>query len=415
VRVCWLSPLIALALLTTLVPAQQRAAPNPVQFAPPILYHNPIPYASAIASGALTGNGIPDLIVVGPDDGLAEVRLGKGDGTFGHWIYSVTGNPPNLVTVGKFDGKNLDAVVNDTEQGGGVVLLGDGRGDFPSATYLDTGGNFVAGFAVGDFNGDGKQDIAALVDIPGQNSDSSVVYLYLGNGDGTFQSAKELPVSPLGPVAILAGDLNGDGNLDLVVLTTYLHDHVGRVSVLLGNGKGGFGRPIFFPLRRLYPKYPVAMALGRFSGDNKLDLALAYADGDSNSASFVRILLGNGDGTFSEGTRAAAGTNPISVATADFNGDGIPDLVVANSPCYKACDYPSSISVLLGNGDGTFQPPVKFPVRGQTSSQLTVADFNGDGKPDVATVNGNSQNVSVLLNTTRFTPRKAKPANAQEH
>ena len=223
------------------------------------------------------------------------------------------------------------------------------------------------GFAVGDFNGDGKQDIAALVDIPGQNSDSSAVYLYLGNGDGTFQSPRTLPVSPLGPVAILAGDFNGDGKLDLAVLTAYLHNHVGRVSVLLGDGKGGFGHTRIFHLHGLYPKYPVAMTLGDFNGDKKLDLALAYARADSNLSSLALILRGNGDGAFSKGAHAPAGANPVSVATADFSGDGIPDLVVTNSPCYKACDFQSSISVLVGNGDGTFQPPARFRVHGQTA------------------------------------------------
>ena len=141
--------------------------------------------------------------------------------------------------------------------------------------------------------------------------------MFLGNGDGTFQSPRQLPVSPLGLVAVLVGDFNGDGNLDLAVLSTYLHDHVGRVSVLLGDGKGGFHRPIVFPLHGLFPKYPVAMASGDFRGDKKLDLALAYADEDTNSSSIVQILLGNGDGTFSEGARALAGTDPAAVATAD--------------------------------------------------------------------------------------------------
>jgi len=157
------------------------------------------------------------------------------------------------------------------------------------------------------------------------------------------------------------------------------------------------------------------MALGDLNGDKKLDLALAYADYDSNKSSFVRILLGRGDGTFSEGVSAPAGTNPLYVAIADFNGDGIPDLVVANAPCATGCDGHSSISVLLGNGNGTFQAPARFPVHGEDALQLAVADFNGDGKPDVATVNADSQNVSVLLNTTQFPARKATPAHRLKH
>ena len=316
------------------------------------------------------------------------------------------------MVVGKFEGKNLDAVVNDI--GDAWVLLGGGKGGFPRATWLNAGGNFVFGFAVGDFNGDGKQDVAALVDIPGQNSDSSAVYLFLGNGDGTFQLPRQLPVSPLGPVAILAGDFNGDGKLDLAVLTTYLHKHVGRVSVLLGDGKGDFGHPIMFRLFGLY-NYP-SMVSGDFNRDKRLDLAIATSNSDPNKNSSIRILLGNGDGTFGEGVRARAGLpNPLSIASADFNGDGIPDLVMANSACHAKSGNFNCISVLVGNGDGTFQPPAKFRAHGQTSLQFTVADFNGDGKPDVATVNVNSQNVSVLLNTTQFPARKAKPARSQRH
>jgi len=292
------------------------------------------------------------------------------------------------------------------------VLLGGGGGGFPRDGWLDAGGNFVVGFAVGDFNHDSKEDIAALVDIPGQNSDSSVVYLFLGNGDGTFQSPKQLSVSPLGPVAILAGDFNGDGKLDLAVLSSFLHDHVGRVSILLGDGKGGFGHPISFPLLGLIPKYPVAMTLADFDGDETLDIALAYANSDATGTSFVQILLGNGDGTFRRGVRAQAGLDPQAIATADFNGDGIPDLAVPDTTHQLTSSY---LSILVGKGDGTFQPPAKFRVHGVGASGVTVADFNGDGKPDVATVNVNSQNVSVLLNTTPFPAPKGRRARAQGH
>jgi hypothetical protein len=414
VRSSWPSSAVVVVVALSLVPApsfaQQRATPNPVQFAPPIVYGNPIPYATGIASGDLTGNGISDLIVVGPDDGLAEVRLGRADGTFKHWVYSSAGQFPSVVTVGKFDGKNLDAVINDGADA--WVLLGGGGGGFPRATWLDAGGNFVVGFAVGDFNGDGKQDIAALVDIPGQNySNSSEVYLYLGNGDGTFQSARVLSAGNQVPTAILAGDFNGDGKLDLAVLCTHQSDFAGQVVVLLGDGSGGFGAPIHFWFRNNPPYLLHAMTLGDFNHDNKLDLAVAYRNWDSGSG-FVRILLGNGDGTFRRGVLARSGKGDTSIASADFNGDGIPDLVVSDIYCPTKDGHFHCISVLLGNGDGTFQPPANFR-EGSGAGQLTVADFNGDGKPDVAAVNIYS--VSVLLNTTQFSTRRAKPARGQRH
>jgi hypothetical protein len=390
--------------------AQERTTPPPVQFAPPITYGYPGSYPQVIASGEFTSDGIQDLIV-GAYYGDIGLKLGRGDGTFRRWINA---NSPSgsasALAVGKFDGKNLDIVVNDYDDA--WVLLGGGGGGFPHYTFLDAGDNFVAGFAVGDFNGDGMQDIAALVDIPGQNSDSSEIYLFLGNGDGTFQSPRQFPASGLGPVAILAGDFNGDGKLDLAVLSSFLHDGIGRVSVLLGSGTGGFGHPIAFPLHGLsFSADPLAMSMGDFDGDHELDLALAYVNIGASPAS-IRILLGNGDGTFRKGTRIRMGQFSASIATADFNGDGTPDLVVPGIHCPIEGHHPNCISVLLGNGDGTFQLPVGFR-EGTGAAQLTVADFNGDGKPDVACVNGAT--VSVLLNTTPFPAAKGKRVRGQRH
>lgn len=175
--------------------------------------------------------------------------------------------------------------------------------------------------------------------------------------------------------------------------------------MLLGNGKGGFGHPLVYPLHGLSLSVdPLAMSLGDFDGDNKLDLALAYVNIGAAPAS-VRILLGNGDGTFRNGARIHMEQFNASVVTADFNGDGIPDLVVPGIHCPIDGHYPNCISVLLGKGDGTFWPPASFR-EGTGAGQITVADFNGDGKPDVAGVNGAT--VSILLNTTPFPARKAK-------
>jgi len=389
-------------------------APGRIQFAPAKVIRYPATYPQAITSGDFNNDGTPDL-VAGDQFGGVYIALGRGDGTFGRWSYCApAAQYTSALSVGKFHGKrNLDFVTNGISDA--WVMLGNGRGQFPRATFLDADQNFVAAFAVGDFNGDGKPDIAALVDLTDNNA--TAIYLYLGNGDGTFQPARQFRVSEFAPVAMVAGDFNGDGNLDLAVLSTYVHEGVAHLSVLLGNGRGGFGAPIRSRLNEKIDSgsYVPVLAAADFNGDNKLDIAVAEPNGDSNKNGFVRVLLGNGDGTFRNGVRAPAGPNPVSIGAADLSGNGILDLVVSNlrgGPPEPRGD----ISVLPGNGDGSFRPPLRFPVRDYDPVQLTIADFNGDGKPDVATVNGiTTGSVGILLNTTPFRARKASRARRPQH
>ena len=126
------------------------------------------------------------------------------------------------------------------------------------------------------------------------------------------------------------------------------------------------------------------MAVGDFNGDGKADLAVANYGSDN-----VSVLLGNGNGTFQAAVNYAAGTSPHSVAVGDFNGDGKADLAVAN---YGS----NNVSVLLGNGNGTFQAAVNYAA-GTSPCSVAVGDFNGDGKADLAVANYGSNNVSVLL------------------
>ena len=389
--------LIAVSLLSARVAAQQPGSTSKVTFARAITFSSGFSFPSGIASGDFNNDGIPDLAIGTISNTAIGVALGQGNGRFGSWLYSITGNPPSVVTVGKFDGKNLDAAVNDIYQLNPLVLFGAGDGYFSGGVRLSSDGNYVAGFAVGDFDGDHKDDLAANVQLSPSGCE---VYLYLSNGDGTFQAPRRFRAGSGGQFsAIVAGDFNGDGKLDLAVLCVDLHNHVGSIAVLLGDGKGRFGHPLFYRFRNLYnDSFPLALAVGDFNRDKNLDLAVVFS-GTTNKGSYVRVLLGNGDGTFLKGARAPAGRNAVDIAAADFNGDGKLDLVVSS---LSVDTSPDSISVLLGNGDGTFQRPARFLVRGIQPLHLTVADFNGDGKPDVATVNMASDSVSVLLNTTPF-------------
>jgi protocatechuate 3,4-dioxygenase beta subunit len=223
----------------------------------------------------------------------------------------------------------------------------------------------------GDFNGDGKLDLAVA------NEMSNTVSILLGNGDGTFQTAVNYDVGSY-PRSVTAGDFNGDGKLDLAVANYFSSN----VSILLGNDDGTFQTAVNYSAGT----NPSSVTTGDFNGDGKLDLAVANSGGNT-----VSILLGNGDGTFQTAMNYGVGTNPFSVTTGDFNGDGKLDLAVANSGG-------NTVSILLGNGDGTFQTAVSYGV-GSYPYIVTTGDFNGDGKLDLAVTNGSSNNVSILLNT----------------
>src|SRR6266705_4080724 len=249
----------------------------------------------------------------------------------------------------------------------------------PQTEYVAATKNGPSGIAVGDFNGDGKPDLAVV------NFGDWNVYLLLGNGDGTFQPAKSVFFSPGFPWYIAEGDFNGDGKLDLAV-SNY---GANSVSVLLGNGDGTFKAPQTFPVG----VHPALVAVGDFNGDGKPDLAVSSV-GDNT----VSVFLGNGDGTFLPALISAVGANPWYFAVGDFNGDGILDLAVSDYGCSLDCNTSPSntVTVLLGNGDGTFRPAPSLTV-GNGPAGVTVGDFNGDGKLDLAVANVNENTLSVLL------------------
>jgi hypothetical protein len=228
---------------------------------------------------------------------------------------------------------------------------------------------------VADFNGDGKLDIAVA------ESNTSVfpnsVDVLLGNGDGTFQPYVSNPVGDY-PYGVAVGDFNGDGKLDLAVVNVCGSDSTcasdGTVSILLGNGDGTFQPQTTYSLG--IPGSHISVA--DFNGDGKLDLAITECGGSTcGSNGSISILLGNGDGTFQPRVDYTAKHRPAGIAVGDFNRDGIIDVAVANSNS-------DSISVFIGKGDGTFKGQVTYAVQG-TIVDLITADFNGDGKLDLVT------------------------------
>jgi len=371
-------------------------------------------YTGSVAVGDFNGDGIPDLVVPNyyNDGNIITVYLGNGDGTFTAAAQGpiVENTAPYVVAVGDFNGDgNLDVAVANY-QGTVTVLLGDGMGNFTPAATSPAIDELPVSIAVGDFNGDGILDlaVASLCGDPNCQTLSGSVTILLGDGTGNFTEAAESPIT-LGnlPGGIVAGDFNGDGNLDLAVVNEYSNDLAvankfsNSVSILLGNGNGTFTAASSIPVGG----YPTGIAADDFNGDGILDLAVTNqcaSSSDCDTVGRVTILLGNGDGTFTATTASPqTGQTPLSVAAGDFNGDGVPDLAVANE---SGCGG-GTATILLGNGDGTFTPTATSPAAGFCPYFVALGDFNGDGLPDLVVANNGdvvtTGSATVLLDASQ--------------
>jgi hypothetical protein len=298
------------------------------------------------------------------------------------------------------------------------VLLGKGDGTFHAAVSYGSGGSLADSVAVADVNGDGKPDLVvmnqALCGPP--PCGHGQVGVLLGNGDGTFQAVRIYDSGAYWGYAVAVADVDGDGKPDLVVVngsTTVCETcGVSTFGILLGNGDGTF-KPV--ATYDLFPDdgSPMSVAVADVNGDGKPDVMVASqcAPGSCSSNSSVSVLLGKGDGTFqSPAIYDSGGVGTTAVAAADVNEDGKPDLVVAsNNPfsylyCGSMCER-GQAAVLLGNGDGTFRGPVTYASGAYFSDGVAVADVNGDGKPDLVVVNLCA--VSKNCNGAGFTNRGA--------
>jgi len=239
---------------------------------------------------------------------------------------------------------------NQDNQPYAQVFFGDGKGNFPTqGPALDLSSNF---YAAGDFNGDGKADLASL--------DGSTFEILIGKGDGTFAPPVTYAVGA-NPVFVLQRDLNGDGKKDIIVVNQDSDD----VSVLLGKGDGTFLPQKTFAAGTA----PVAAITGDFNGDKKIDIAVASSAG-------VSVLLGNGDGTFQPEKTYPATGSVTEIVEAPLRQDGIEDLIGMVPASQR-------FVVLPGTGTGTFGTPVVFPLD-RAPTQMVAADFNHDGATDLA-------------------------------
>ncbi|MFP5207850.1 MAG: beta strand repeat-containing protein [Acidobacteriota bacterium] len=279
----------------------------------------------------------------------------------------------------------------DTSEGNSVLvtapLLTSSPGiDFLSSQLPVPTGGAPNSIVTGDFNGDGIADIAVVNDNSNAQDTGNTITIFLGKGDGTFTQVQKSAAVGSIPFMAAVGDFNEDGISDLAVVNQYDD----TISILLGNGDGTFteasGSPIVVGLS------PTFIAVGDFNGDGIPDLAVS-----NTSSNSVSILLGKGNGEFipARNSPVTVGSSPASISVGDFNRDGILDLAVVD---YTGAFKNGSVSILLGNGDGTFQQAANSPIDvGKDPYSVAMADFNGDGNLDLAIANYGAFTISMLL------------------
>ncbi len=328
-----------------------------------------VPVTSSYSLGAgvaadFNGDGRLDLAVAegGYPNGQVSVELANRNGTFGQPIDSQIGSAAYTSSLlsADFNGDrkaDLALPAND----GFEILLGQGDGTFgtPADTTLSY---YVSLLLAGDLNKDGKADIIA---VSSGNNSGSFFAVFLSNGDGTFTPGQQYVIYSSPNISL--ADVNGDGNLDVVVTSSS-----SNLLVFLGKGDGTFQNAIFGP----YNSYNTLPAIGDFNQDGKMDIAVGLYGYPSGG---VALFEGNGDGTFQSPIYSNTAFNFSGYLVAgDFNGDGKTDLL-ANSCCGGSSGY-----IMTGNGDGTFSLPLAYEIIGTNDSQLPImGDFNSDGVIDI--------------------------------
>jgi hypothetical protein len=359
----------------------------------------PVPGVSySVAVGDFNGDGIPD-VAVGDDGGSGSVKilLGSGDGIFRLGSTYSVDVLFSAATASLRKNGILDLVF-----GGGndqvYVMLGNGNGTFQAAVAYPTSA-FSYMVALGDFTSHGNLDIVAVGGTNSQGEDCNCIEVLPGNGDGTFGSAITEPL-PYGMTAyaIAVGDFSNDGKLDVAVEGEAFPSY--EVAILLGNGDGTFTADGYYPLAE-----GGSIATGYFTADKKkLDLAaMSYGS--------VAVLLGNGDGTFQQPVTYDAGLSSW-VTAQDFNGDGKVDLAASGEG--PGPQYQPGVTVLDGNGDGTFQTPGTFYPAGKLPQFVASSDLNEDRKPDLVLVDQLAGQVITLLNTGVVSFSPTTPLNFEK-
>ncbi|MBY0528125.1 MAG: FG-GAP-like repeat-containing protein [Gemmataceae bacterium] len=325
------------------------------------------PTPDSVASGDLNGDGNADLIVASFTGNTLGVYLNDGTGEFTHLGDYATGNGANGIVIAP-DGSTV--AVGNYYDGTVSVFATQGDGSLVLTQTLAAAAGTANRMALVDVNDDGVADLVTA------NQNANSVSVFLGIGDGTFQSGTHFAAGN-GPIAVVAADFTGDGVLDL--MTANYNDST--LSLLPGHGDGTFGAPAAVGGAA---GNPFDLVAADFNFDGAADVAVASLFGQ------VTVLLGHGDGSFTS-TSYHSGSNPTQLTAGDFNGDGVTDLAVSN--------YGNNVGILLGRGDGTFPTLVSIAAAGGLNG-IIGGDFNNDGATDIATVGQDNATLQVFLNQT---------------